>query len=154
MKKINIKELVISIAIPVFVGILSSVFSGNFNTYQEISKPSFAPPGFIFPIVWFILFILMGISSYLIYKSNSYDKEKSLLIYSIQLVVNFFWSIIFFRFKNYFLAFIWIILLLVLIVIMFSRFYKINKISAYLQIPYIIWVVFATILTYSIYTLN
>lgn len=154
MKKINIKELVISIIIPIVFGILSSVFSGNFNTYQEISKPKFAPPGFIFPIVWFILFIFMGISSYLIYKSNSYDKEKSLLIYNIQLIVNFFWSIIFFRLKNYFLAFIWIILLLVLIIIMFSRFYKINKISAYLQIPYIIWVVFATILTYSIYALN
>ena len=96
MKIRNKSALIISILIPLAVGSMSALFSGNMLSYSILDKPAFSPPGFIFPIVWTILYILMGISSYIVYSSNSPNKPKALLIYGIQLFFNFCWSIIFF----------------------------------------------------------
>lgn len=150
----KIKGLIISILIPLSVGIASSILSGGTSIYQDIVRPSLSPPGILFPIVWTILYILMGISSYIIYSSNSYDKEEALFIYFLQLLVNAIWSPIFFRFRAYLLAFLVILILIGLVIAMILKFFKINKTAAYLQIPYLIWLLFAAYLNISIYLLN
>lgn len=152
---LKIKPYVVSIVIALAVGGLSALLTAdNMMIYQEIVRPALAPPAFLFPIVWTILFILMGISSAIIYKSNEKSSSEALTIYAIQLVVNFFWSIIFFNLRNYLFALIWILLLWFLIIFMIYKFYGINKTAALLQIPYLLWVTFATYLTFTIYLLN
>ncbi len=150
----KIKDIIISILIPNAIGFISSILSKIKDNIDTFIKPSFNPPGIVFPIVWSILYILMGISSYIIYNDNTTYKKKALILYAIQLIINGIWSIIFFRFKLFLLAFITIIILLLLTIYMTIEFYKINKTSAYLQIPYIIWLIFASILSYSVYILN
>ena len=152
--KINIRKLLISIIIPIVLGGIVGLLTSSFNNYNDIIQPSFAPPGILFPIVWSILYILMGISSYIISESNSYDKDSCLGIYIIQLIVNLLWSFLFFTFKWYLISFLWILFLIVLVVIMIVMFFKISKLSAYLQIPYLLWLIFAAILNFSIYILN
>lgn len=152
--KINIRKLLVSIIIPVFLGSIVGFITSVGNNYNDIVQPSFAPPGVVFPIMWTILYTLMGISSYIILESNSYDKIGALGIYILQLIVNLLWSFIFFSFKWYLISFFWILLLIILVVIMIRKFFNISKISAYLQIPYLIWLIFAAILNLSIYILN
>ncbi len=150
--KINIKKLVISILIPLGLGFIVGLLSGSSDGYKDIIQPSFAPPGWLFPVVWSILYILMGISDYLI--KDNLNTNSSLKIYKIQLVVNLVWSFIFFKFKLFLLSFLWIILLIFLVVNMIKKYISINKTSAYLQIPYLLWIIFAAILNFSIYLLN
>ena len=150
----SIKTLIISIIIPIAVGIIGSLLGNSSMGFESINKPSFTPPGIIFPIVWTILYILMGISSYLIYISSNKDKTNSLRIYALQLIVNMLWTFFFFNLKWYLFSFIWIILLIVMVSTMIYKFFKINKTAGYLQIPYLIWLIFAAILNFSIYILN
>lgn len=155
MISIKVKPLIISLLISLGVGALSGFLtSSSMDTYKALIKPPLSPPGFIFPIVWTILFVLMGISAYLIYMSDSPQKSKALTIYAIQLIVNFFWSIIFFNMQMYLFAFIWLVALWVWIVFMIVNFYKINKTAAILQIPYLLWVTFAGYLNLMVYLLN
>lgn len=151
------KQLILAIAIPLAVGGLSSLISGGgMETFEMVNKPPLSPPGFLFPIVWTLLYILMGISSYLIYTSDADSTMKSdvLKVYFIQLAVNFFWSILFFNFNWYLFSFVWLVLLWVLILLMIKKFLPISKVAAYLQIPYLVWVTFAGYLTLGIYLLN
>lgn len=149
------KSLIISLLISLGVGGLSALLTmGSMDIYKYLDKPPIAPPPIVFPIVWTILFILMGISAYLIYNSNSEYKQKALLIYGIQLLVNFIWPIFFFVLNYRLIALFIIIILLILIIIMIIKFYKINKLAAYLQIPYLLWVSFATYLNLGFYILN
>ena len=154
----KIKPYVISVAIALLVGGLSALLTrDNMNIYDEIVMPPLAPPGFLFPIVWTILYTLMGISSARIYlegKKGEVPVEKALKIYALQLAVNFFWSIIFFNMQAFLFAFIWILLLWVLIIIMIKEFYYIYPPAAWLQIPYLLWVTFAAYLNLAIYILN
>ena len=154
MKKINTSTLLIAILTPVAVGTLSAFFAGGTSIYSQINKPALAPPGFLFPIVWIILYVLMGVSSYIIYESDSLKKEPALKIYAVQLIFNFFWSIIFFGLNQYFLAFLWLLAMIVFIVIMIYLFYQIEPVAAYLQIPYLLWCLFAAYLNFMIYLLN
>lgn len=154
MKIKNLKTLIIFIIIPLAVGGLSALISGNMSNFSTINKPPLNPPAFVFPIVWTILYVLMGISSYLVYESNNVYKVKALKIYAIQLFFNFFWSIIFFLFSKYLLALLWLIILIVLIILMIYKFYKVNPTAAYLQIPYLLWCLFAAYLNYMIYLIN
>ena len=154
MNKKNIWHIVLSILIPLVIGFAGSMLGGSMALFDNIEKPWFAPPAILFPIVWSILYILMGISSYLVYKSNSEYKKTALIIYAIQLILNALWSIIFFRFENFLLAFIWLVILTGVVILMMYYFYKSDKRAFYLQIPYLLWLIFATILNYSIYTLN
>ncbi len=151
---IKIKNLIISILIPLVAGIIGSLLGNASQGFEELIKPSFAPPGFIFPIVWTILYILMGISFYIIYNSNSEYRKRAIIIYFIQLILNMLWTLIFFRLNLLLFAFIWIIVMIIFVILMIYYFYKINKISAFLQIPYLIWLIFAGILNFSIYVLN
>ena len=154
MNKKNIWHIVLSILIPLVIGFAGSMLGGSMALFDNIEKPWFAPLAILFPIVWSILYILMGISSYLIYKSDSEYKKTALIIYGIQLILNALWSMIFFRFENFLLAFIWLVILTGLVILMMYYFYKADKRAFYLQIPYLLWLIFATILNYSIYTLN
>ena len=154
MRKIII--YIISIAIALAVGGLSAFLTrGNMDIYQSITQPPLAPPAILFPIVWTILYILMGISSAIIYTHRKKsDVSGALKIYAFQLIVNFFWSIIFFNMQAYLFAFVWLVILWLLIVLMIQAFRKISPIAAYLQIPYLLWVTFAGYLNFMIYFLN
>ena len=151
---INIKSLIINVLIPNVIGFLSSIIgkvSDNFNTFN---KPSWTPPGIVFPIVWTILYILMGISSYIVYESDTTYKKDALKVYAANILINGLWSILFFRLKLFFVSFITVIILIVLTIIMIIKYYKINKAAGLLQIPYLIWLCVALALSYSVYTLN
>lgn len=150
MNKPNkISELAIAILIPLAVGSISALLSRNMALYSSLSKPAFSPPAFLFPLVWTILYILMGISSYLIYSSDSDQKSDALKTYALQLFFNFCWSIIFFRFSLYLPALIWLVILILLIIKMIRQFYLINPTAAYLQIPYLLWCLFAAYLNFQ-----
>lgn len=154
----KIKPYIISVAIALGVGALAALLTrDSMNIYEEINTPSLSPPGFLFPVVWTVLYILMGISSARIYvkgKENGIFVSSALRVYALQLAVNFFWSLIFFNMRTFLFAFIWIILLWVLIMVMMKKFYEIDKLSAYLQVPYFLWVTFAAYLNLAIYLLN
>ena len=155
MSKINYKALIVSIIIPLATGGLSAVIThGEMQIYTDLTQPSLAPPAWVFPVVWSILFILMGISSYLIYMKTKNISSGCLKLYAVQLAVNFFWTILFFNFHAYLMAFIWILLLIFLIIKMIVCFSKISHTAAYLQIPYLIWSLFAAYLNIAIYLLN
>lgn len=149
--KIN-KKLIIYLLIPIVVGFIGNLLGGSTDIYSKINTPSFAPPGFLFPIAWTILYILMGISSYMISKEQ--ESTEALTVYFIQLGVNALWSLFFFRFNWFLFSALWIVLLLCLVIYMIYLFNKLNKTAAYLQIPYVLWLAFALVLNSSIYLLN
>lgn len=155
--KIKRKSLIISVAIPLLVGGLSSLVTRNsMKDFENLNKPPLSPSAIAFPIVWTVLFILMGIASYLVYQNggNSQEKTNALKLYGVQLIFNFFWSVIFFNFKAYNFAFIWLLALLILVICTAVSFYKISKSAGYLFIPYILWVTFAGYLNLAIAVLN
>jgi len=153
----NIIALIISILIAQGVGFLSGFLSmGGSSAYDNFTKPNFSPPGWVFPVVWTILFFLMAVAAYRIWmigKSGG-DVKKALILYGFQLFLNFLWSIIFFRFRLYAIAFLELLLLLVFILLTTFEFYKSDKTSAYLMTAYIAWVSFAGVLNYTIWMLN
>ena len=142
-----------SILLPVLIGALVGLITSGSMDYNMLQKPPIAPPGAVFPIVWTILYVLMGIS-YGILKTNNQTDEEIDWIYYIQLAINALWSIIFFTFKWRLFAFVWIILLAVAVIAMIRKFYNKNKIAGLLQIPYILWVAFAAYLNFGFYILN
>ncbi len=157
MKKCKISDLLIFILSAELVGVLSSLFSGNFgDVYSTLEKPPLSPSGIVFPIVWTILYALMGISACIIYCSNAEQKEKqsALRTYWIQLIVNFFWSIVFFRFEALWTSVIVILALLILIIVMIVKFFRIERVAAYINIPYLAWVAFAAYLNIATAILN
>lgn len=149
----KLKTYAISIIIPVLIGGIVGFLTSNSINYNLLEKPFLSPPGIVFPIVWSILYVLMGIS-YGILKNNSLTDSKINFIYFLQLFVNALWSIFFFNFEWRLFSFIWILLLLILVIIMIVKFYQKNKISGLLQIPYLLWVFFATYLNLFFYLLN
>lgn len=148
----NYKKLFISILIPVLLGSIIGLII-NTDSYDIIVKPVLSPPDWLFPVAWTILYVLMGISSYLIYRDDGIASE-ALGVYKLQLFVNLMWSIIFFVFKFYLVSFVWILILDALVIYMIIKFYKINKMASYLQIPYLLWILFASYLTLGVYLLN
>ncbi len=150
------KNLIIAILIPLIGGfIISLITRGGVENYtNNLIKPVFAPPKILFPIVWSILYILMGYSSYLIYNSMSSNKCTCLLLYGLNLFLNFLWPIIFFNLEARLFAFLFIIMLDIVVGFMIYCFSGIDKKAAYLNIPYFVWLIFATILNLSIYLLN
>lgn len=149
----KIKLYAKSILIPVIVGgIVGLIISGSID-YNSLQKPFLAPPSILFPIIWTILYILMGIS-YGILEDKSLIDSKTKIIYYLQLFVNALWPIAFFVLKWRLFAFIWIILLDILVIVMIIDFYKKNRIAGLLQIPYLLWILFASYLNLSIYLLN
>lgn len=142
-----------SIIIPLLVGAIIEFITSGSMDYNMLEKPPLSPPGIVFPIVWTILYTLMGIS-YGILKSNSLVDSNISSIYYLQLFVNALWSIFFFTLKWRLFAFGWILLLLALVIIMTIKFYNKNKIAGLLQIPYILWIIFASYLNLATFLLN
>ena len=149
------KPLLISILLPLAVGGISAIVTGSaMQDFMLMNKPALSPPGWLFPVVWTILYILMGIASYIVWQSKDRSKDLALKIYSLQLIFNFFWSYIFFNMQNYLFAFVWLIILWLFIIVTTVLFYRINKTAGYLLIPYLLWVTFAAYLNLAIYLLN
>ncbi len=156
--KNNILIFAVAVIIPLAVGGFSAFLTkDNMNIYEEIKTPPLSPPSFLFPVVWTVLYALMGVSSALIWQKRSLNKDKAdtaLLIYAASLVFNFIWSLIFFNFRMYLFAFIWLVVLLILIILTIIKYRRLSPLAAYLQIPYALWVAFAGYLNFGIYLLN
>ena len=176
MKK-NWKTLLICLLIPLAVGTVAGLLTmGGMKQFQELKKPMLAPPAWLFPVVWTILYLFMGISSYLIYECkemngkkeqskskfldgkkrecSSEQKRKALNIYGYQLLVNFLWPVFFFSFRCYGFSYIWLILLWILVARMIWEFDKISLMAALMNIPYLLWLSFAGYLNLTIWLLN
>ena len=147
------KTYAISIAIPVIIGGIVGFIISSFIDYNSLQKPPFAPPSIVFPIVWTILYVLMGVS-YGILKSNDLVDSDINRIYYLQLFFNFLWPIAFFVLKWRLFSALWIVVLAVLIMVMIARFYNKKPVAGLLQIPYLLWTVFATYLNIGVYLLN
>lgn len=155
---IKFPQLILSIGICLGVGILGTLFTVAAipTWYTQLNKPIFSPPNYVFGPVWTILYILMGISFYLIWTNNAKEKEvkSALFLFLVHLFFNASWSIVFFGGHQIFLAFLNILILWILIVALIIKFFKINKTAAVLLVPYLAWVSFATILNYNLWILN
>ena len=149
----NRKSFIQSIAIPILIGLVVGFIIMPFMDYQTLIKPPFAPPGFLFPIIWTILYGLMGVSYWILQQRGRLD-EKAKRIYWIQLGINVLWPIAFFVLRWRLFAFLWILLLLLAIIQMIRIFAKRDSLAAKLQIPYLIWTIFATYLNLGFYLLN
>ncbi len=153
---INFFSLISSLLISLGTGVVSGLITrgDTAEVFDRIVKAPLTPPAIVFPIVWTVLFFLMGVSAYIIFESDCKYKTLSLSIYALQLVFNFLWSIIFFKFEQFDIAFIWLILLWLMVITMTVLFYQCNKTAGLLQIPYIIWLTFAAYLNFAICVLN
>ena len=154
--KPNLKKLLIALAIPLAVGGLASVLSGGMSDYQTLNQPPLSPPGWVFPIFWSILYLLMGYSSYRIYTGDQNPEtiEKALWLYAAQLALNFLWPIVFFGFQWRLAAFFILLALWILIFLTIRAFSAIDETAGDLLLPYILWVTFAGYLNLGVYLLN
>jgi tryptophan-rich sensory protein len=153
MKKIKVH--LFSILIAVGVGALAGFLTRNsVETFRSLSKPALTPPAEVFPFVWTVLYVIMGISAALIYLSDSPRKKHALTLYGIQLAANFLWTLFFFCLRAYWLSFFWLLFLLCLIAAMIVVYRKISRPAALLQLPYLLWVLFAGYLNFMIAVLN
>ena len=151
----NKKALWVSILIAEAVGSISALFvRGETDWYKELNRPPAAPPSWLFPVVWGILFLLMGIAAYRVYLTEHLGKGVALWIYGISLAVNFLWPLFFFRLKLLGFSAIWLALLLVLVLLTWRRFSGIDRVAGNLLIPYLLWLAFALYLNIGIWALN
>lgn len=147
------KNLTTAIAIPLAVGGLSALLTQDgIRTFDQVVQPALTPPDWVFPIVWTILFVLMGIVSYLVATTD--PQPEALLLYAVQLVFNLLWSVWFFHFGWYLFSFFWLIALWFLILATTIAFYRISKPAGYLMLPYLLWVTFAGYLNLCVWLLN
>lgn len=157
MNKAKWKTYAVWILLTEAVGVLSGLLSaGGTRIFQEtVIQPPLSPPGFLFPVVWSILYALMGIGAARVFmQEKSPERGRALNLYFVQLTVNFFWSLIFFNAQAYGLAFFWLLLLWVLVLCMIIAFGKVDPVAAYLQIPYLLWITFAAYLNLGVWYLN
>ena len=152
--QIDYIKLMVSVGACLIVGFVAGIWTSSSisSWYSTLNKPSFNPPNWLFGPVWTVLYILMGIALYLVW--NNHGSKIAVMFFVIQLVLNFLWSFLFFSLKNSLIAFIEILVLLMMIVTTTIEFYPISAAAAYLMIPYILWVSFASVLNFSIYWLN
>lgn len=156
-RKIYFIPLLINLIIPALGGALVGYINKNsFEIYKSLEKPFFTPPEIIFPIMWTILYITMGIAAYRVYMKNKIKGLKSdgYFYYIIQLLCNFAWTFIFFTFRLYGISFLWIIVISILVIITTLKFLRLDKIASVLMSPYILWLTFAGVLNYFIWMFN
>lgn len=152
--KIEWKKLLLCLAVPLGVGALSAFLtSDSMAVFSKLHQPPLSPPGWLFPVVWTILYILMGIASYLVWTSGKPYRTAG-VVYGVQLAFNFVWPLLFFNLSLYGVAFIWLVFLWVLILANIVVFYRVSKPAGLLLLPYLLWVTFAGYLNLSIYLLN
>lgn len=155
--KIDIKKLIISLVIPLAVGGLSAlVTGGSMDIYGEVTQPPLSPPGWVFPVVWSILYVLMGVSLYLVRASDAPKEQKAaaFVVFGISLLLNFLWSPIFFAARGFLAAFVVLVLLWLSVIGVIIAFSRIKKTAGLLQLPYLLWVTFAGYLNLGVYLLN
>ena len=149
--KIQWKALAANLALALGTGLLSSLFTPNIREeYAQLYRPPLAPPGWVFPVVWTVLFILMGLAAYFVTISENSQKESALKLYVLQLLFNLGWTVLFFRFGAYLPAFLWLIILWFMVFVLVKRFSAIDELSGKLLMPYLIWLTFAAYLNLSI----
>lgn len=155
--KIKWKILIPCIAVPLLLGGLAGLISKNgMQEFAALSKPPLSPPGWLFPVVWTVLYILMGIASYLILTSGAPKPQisRAITLYGVQLLLNFFWTIWFFNLQLYYFSFVWIVAMWLMILATAISFYRIKKPAAYLMLSYLLWVTFAGYLNLGVALLN
>ena len=156
-EKIKWKQLVICIAVPLTVGALAALLSREgMEYYKSMYKPLLAPPSWVFPVVWTILYVLMGVASYLVYTSAASPERirRAMTAYALQLAANFIWPLIFFVLEAYLVAFLWLILLFALALVCALRFGYIDARAGKMMTPYLLWLFFAAYLNLGVYLLN
>lgn len=154
---IDKKLLAKCVLIPLGVGALASFFTGGGMTaFRVVEQPPLSPPMWVFPVAWTILYVLMGVASYLVHTAGAEEEkiDSALAVYGAQLVVNFLWPTFFFNFQWYLFSFFWLLLLWGLVIITIKRFYEISKWAGYLLVPYFIWLTFAAYLNFGVWWLN
>ena len=149
--------LIISLLIPLSVGALAGALTmGSMAQYAALAQPPLSPPGWVFPVVWTILYLLMGWASFLIWKSGAPQaaKKRALGLYGMQLAVNFVWPLLFFRAGLYGFALLWLVILLVLVAETMLAFGRIDRRAAWLLAPYFLWLLFAAYRNAGVWLLN
>ena len=155
--RIRWKALLIAVAVPLLVGGAAALLTGgSMDVFEAVEKPPLSPPGWLFPVVWTVLYTLMGVASYLVWNSIGAPRlrRQALRLYAAQLAVNFLWPFFFFSLQWYLFAFLWLVLLWVLILLTILAFRQISPVAAWLMVPYLVWVTFAGYLNLGIYILN
>ncbi len=155
--KTKLKRLIVCLALPLIIGGLSALLSGpGMELFASLEQPPLSPPGWLFPVVWTLLYLMMGLASCLVLESGGERKQISaaLTLYGVQLAVNFFWSIFFFNMQLYLFSFFWLVLLWCLILATLISFYQLSKPAGLLLVPYLLWVTFAGYLNLAIALLN
>ena len=153
----NRKDLILCLLVPLLTGALSAFLTRNaMEQFEQLNKPPLSPPGWLFPVVWTILYLMMGTASYLVRSSGGPRRavDEALTLYGLQLVFNFLWTILFFNMGRYLFAFFWLVVLWVLILAAALRFYRLSKPAGYLMVPYLLWVAFAGYLNLGTYLIN
>ena len=150
------KPLLLCLAVPLAVGGLAALLTGGgADFYETVAKPPLSPPGWLFPVVWTLLYLLMGVSSYLVWREkDAPGRGAALRVCGIQLAVNFVWPLLFFLARVFLPAFLWLLLLVALVVVMIRRFDRVSSAAAWLQFPYLFWCLFAAYLNLGVYLLN
>lgn len=152
--RVDWKKLLVCIAIPLAVGALASALSGGMGeSYFSYIKPPLSPPGWLFPVVWTVLYVLMGYASYLVAQAPG-ENRKALVLYGIQLAMNFLWPILFFRFEMVGAALVLLMVLWVTVLLTIRAFSQVSEQAGDLLIPYILWLSFALYLNFGIFLLN
>lgn len=150
------KKLIVCLALPLAVGGLAAGLSGGMDSYGMLVKPPLSPPGWVFPVVWTVLYLLMGYASFLVltFDASSADVRRAWLFYGLQLLANFIWPLLFFGGELYLTSLLWLIVLWILIFLTIWAFSKVDERAGDLLIPYILWVTFAAYLNLGVYLLN
>ena len=155
IRTIKLKKLLLYLGVTFAFGIIGALLGGGVGQiYISLNKPPLSPPGIVFPIVWSILYFLMGLAAYFLSNARNSRTSNLLKIYWIQLIFNAFWPLFFWRFRTFWLATMIIVMLLILVFMISVKSYKINKLSTYLLIPYVIWLLFALYLNIGVAVLN
>ncbi|MBQ4040042.1 MAG: tryptophan-rich sensory protein [Oscillospiraceae bacterium] len=153
--KIQWKKLIFCIAIPLAVGGIAALLTREgMLSFEDVIKPPLTPPAWLFPLCWTVLYVLMGVASYLVAVSDDDLRGNALVFYGVQLILNFFWPLLFFNLAAYLFSFIWLVILWAIILVTMLKFYKISERAGDLMLPYILWVTFAGYLNFGIYMLN
>lgn len=153
----NRKDLILCLLVPLLTGTLSAFLTRNaMEQFERLNKPPLSPPGWLFPVVWTILYLMMGAASYLVRRSGGPRRavDEALTLYGVQLGFNFLWTILFFNMGRYLFAFFWLVVMWVLILAAALRFFRLSKPAGYLMVPYLLWVAFAGYLNLGVYLMN
>ena len=150
------KKLGVSLAVPLGVGALSALLTRQgIQRFAQLQQPSLSPPGWLFPVVWTALFVLMGIAAYLVWQhGEGLPRRNAMAVYGVQLLFNFLWSVFFFAWELHLFAFVWLVVLWALIAANAALFYRIRPGAGYLLVPYLLWVSFAGYLNFAVWLLN